>query len=393
MILEECYNQSIKLLLKNAGAFGLLASSLNKKSKEREYDYIFARDACISALGIIVSRNKDLLKIARKSLIALSKYQTKIGQIPYSVYPQKNKVIFYYLGCVDSTLWWLIALHFYKKYSGDKKLNKILNKKINLALSWLFHQDQNNCGLLEQGEASDWADLMPNNGIVLYTNALWHKVLDLYKFKKEKKLAYDGLNNMFLPFNARPEKSIYLQREKTRIKHLKNILDTTKKRPYYLNYISHQYGNDRCDVFGNLLAILFKISSKKQTDIIINFLLNKKINKPYPIIAIFPPIKKTDCDWRSYLLHKNLNLPNQYHNGGAWPFIGGFWIIALAMSGRKKMAVQELVSLAKTNKINNWQFNEWFNGKTGKPMGMPGQSWNAGSYLLAYHYIKGNFKL
>lgn len=89
----------------------------------------------------------------------------------------------------------------------------------------------------------------------------------------------------------------------------------------------------------------------------------------------------------------NLNFPYQYHNGGCWPYIGGFWVMALKNVKENKLAESELTKLAQTNKINNWQFNEWFHGKTGKPMGMAGQSWNAANFILAYHYLRGNFKL
>ena len=34
--------------------------------------------------------------------------------------------------------------------------------------------------LLQQNEASDWADIMPRSGFVLYTNALWHRVKRLF---------------------------------------------------------------------------------------------------------------------------------------------------------------------------------------------------------------------
>ena len=33
-----------------------------------------------------------------------------------------------------------------------------------------------------------------------------------------------------------------------------------------------------------------------------------------------------------------LNLPHYYHNGGIWPFIGGFYVAALVKAGRLKEA-------------------------------------------------------
>jgi glycogen debranching enzyme len=77
------------------------------------------------------------------------------------------------------------------------------------------------------------------------------------------------------------------------------------------------------------------------------------------------------------------NLPWQYHNGGVWPFVGGFWVCALAHSRQTALARAELRSLARANSVGGWAFNEWLHGRTSRPRGMPGQSWNAAMYLLA----------
>jgi glycogen debranching enzyme len=77
------------------------------------------------------------------------------------------------------------------------------------------------------------------------------------------------------------------------------------------------------------------------------------------------------------------NLVWQYHNGGIWPMVGGFWIAALVASGRKTQARAELVKLARACALKDWAFTEWLHGKTLAPRGMPGQSWNAAAYLMA----------
>ena len=38
--------------------------------------------------------------------------------------------------------------------------------------------------LLQQNEATDWADIMPRSGFVLYSNALWYLVKRLYALPK-----------------------------------------------------------------------------------------------------------------------------------------------------------------------------------------------------------------
>ena len=48
--------------------------------------------------------------------------------------------------------------------------------------------------------------------------------------------------------------------------------------------------------------------------------------------AIYPPVEPGDPDWRDY--YGTLNLPNHYHNGGIWPFLGGFYVAALVKMER-----------------------------------------------------------
>ena len=389
-IIDECYARSVDLLLKNSNKYGIMASTPNKKAIRAQYDNVFGRDASISSLGMIISGNKKLLSVAKRSILSLAKYQSKFGQISFSINPTQKENLFFYNGCIDSTLWWLITVDFYNKHSEDKDLYKKLQPKIKLALNWLFCQDQNNCGLLEQGEASDWADMMPSNGAVLYTNVLWVKVLDCYGFKNEKKLALDGLNTIFWPQLAKPKNSDYLKKEFYRLDIFKKIKKEIKVKDYYLNYISRYSGNERFDAHGNVLAILFGVADKNKSEKIINFIIKKRINKPLSLKVLFPIIKEKDKDWRDYMKFDNLDYPEQYHNGGIWPYVGSFWSMAIKKR-KKNYAWLELERVAKENKINDWEFNEWFHGKSGKAMGMKGQSWNAGTFILAYHYLKGDF--
>ncbi|MEA2088499.1 MAG: hypothetical protein U9O55_01490 [Patescibacteria group bacterium] len=61
-LIEQCYQKSIELLLKNSNEFGLMASFPNKKSKESLYTNIFGRDESISLLGIVIRLNNFMLK-------------------------------------------------------------------------------------------------------------------------------------------------------------------------------------------------------------------------------------------------------------------------------------------------------------------------------------------
>ncbi len=95
-IIDECYDKSVKLLKQNSNKYGLEAASRTAKAIDKRYDYIFGRDACICALGMVASQDRQLLKTAKQSLITLAKYQTKLGEIPYSCAPSHQKNLFYF---------------------------------------------------------------------------------------------------------------------------------------------------------------------------------------------------------------------------------------------------------------------------------------------------------
>src|SRR5207237_9402317 len=113
------------------------------------------------------------------------------------------------LGCVGSAVWWLIALRVLdrrEKSRADRRgqprgLLRRYSRKIQLALQWLLAQEHQRFFLLQQNEASDWADIMPRSGFVLYTNALWYFVKRLYGIARAEETR-DNFNGLFHPFSA-----------------------------------------------------------------------------------------------------------------------------------------------------------------------------------------------
>jgi len=52
------------------------------------------------------------------------------------------------------------------------------------------------------------------------------------------------------------------------------------------------------------------------------------------------------------------------------------------------IALQEMFRLANLCKLglnNEWEFNEWAHGRTGRPMGKAYQAWSAAQYILTCH--------
>ena len=111
--------------------------------------------------------------------------------------------------------------------------------------------------------------------------------------------------------------------------------------------------------------------------------------EPWPVRVTLHPMASTHALWRAYMGRHQQNLVHQYHNGGLWPFVGGFWVMALVRLGLREEAAAALERLAQANAHGDWRFTEWFHGKTLAPMGMPGQSWNAATFLLAQRALEG----
>jgi hypothetical protein len=165
---------------------------------------------------------------------------------------------------------------------------------------------------------------------------------------------------------------------------------TISSRPFYLPYVAFREYGDYCDTLGNLLAVLFGLADGHRTDHILRYLYQVGAGQPYPTKAIHPPIFPGNPDWREYYRSRNLNLPHQYHNGGIWPFIGGFHVAALVKVGWMREAENLLGDLAAANQLGvheEWEFNEWLHGETGHPMGYALQAWSASMYLYAHHAV------
>jgi len=380
-LLDTCRARAIELLRQNLSPGGILAASPGKRAELRGYTAIFGRDAAVCALGMAVSGDKLLERQAATGLCTLAEHQAPNGQIPKFVDLQRREADFWYLGCIDSTLWWLIALAFLdSRGASGGGVRRRYSKQIALAIQWLLAQEHQRFFLLQQNEASDWADIMPRSGFVLYTNALWYFV------KRQYGLAHApatlaNFNGLFHPFSAGIA-------EYRRARLLNDYaLRSARDRDLYLSFVNFSFCGEEGDVFGNVLAVLLGLTDARATRRTLDALTKSRVADPYPVRAVVRPIKRASILWRPYMARHRQNLSWQYHNGGIWPMVGGFWVLALMAAGRKQQAQAELVKLARACQLKNWAFTEWLHGKTLAPRGMPGQSWNAAAYLMAERVV------
>jgi glycogen debranching enzyme len=369
------------------------------------YPQVWARDSIVTGLGALASGEPDLVRTFRVSLETITAHRTDLGHIPLNVDPETGTVSGENAAGVDSNLWFVLGHAAHLRFSGDLEFLRTHWPAIQSAVLWLRYQDVNNCGLLEIPEAGDWMDLIDCRYNVLYDNVLWYAAL---RAAAELALAMDAAaearSYLELAEGVHVRLNLLLWAERgwdaaeyaAKMARLKELhlewymvyhnIGTISSRPFYLPYAAFREYGDYFDLLGNLLAILLGVADAGRTDQILRYLRQVGADRPFPVKAIYPPIFPGDKEWRDYYRSRNLNLPHHYHNGGTWPFIGGFYVATLVCCGRLSDARAQLHQLALANQQGlegEWEFNEWLHGQTGLPMGYPRQAWSAGMYLFA----------
>ena len=170
------------------------------------------------------------------------------------------------------------------------------------------------------------------------------------------------------------------------------------RKPYYALYSYKTYHSDRFDLLGNSVAILSGIASPSRARDLVTWVEAESdalrdrgdlaVDLPP---CLFPFIQPDHSDWRPR--YERYNKPGEYHNGGVWPFVCGFYVAACVAAGRPRVARRTLGALARLVKPwheneAEWGFNEWIKAQTGRPSGRDWQTWSAAMYLYAAECVR-----
>jgi glycogen debranching enzyme len=398
--IDEAKREALVVLRSCVAPHGFKASAF-----EGGYPQVWARDAAITMLGALVTGEEDLLAASLASLRTLRGTQTELGMIHLNVDTRTGEVTTENAGAVDANLWFILAHDALRQATGDLDFIREAWPALQRALTWLRYQDMNACGLLEVPEAGDWADLYSVRYNVLYDNALYVGALnamaamaaalgDMAGAGDHRLAAAEVARriNLLMWLDRAWEPKVFAEQ----LEELKGLrlewyllaqnTATLTEKPFYLPWVGFREFGHNFDAFGNTLAILLGIADGPKRARILQHAHASGADHPYPIKAFDPPIFPGDRDWRDYFRSRNLNLPFQYHNGGIWPFLGGFYVASLVHAGEQARAGAMLAALAEANhagKHGPWEFNEWIHGLSGRPMGHPQQAWSAAMFLYA----------
>lgn len=393
--LERAYDS----LRRNITPMGFSAAGLAENpltDEDSNYFAVWSRDGIKSGLWGLTLNDPDITVCFRRTLELMAAFQTESGQIPANVHIRSETPDYSGVGgiaSVDSVLWFVIGSCRYAAHTGDRDFLEEIYPKLTRCIRWLRAHDSNNCGLIEIPESSDWMDLFPRSYNVLYDEVLWYQACRDYSVVRA---AMGDDSGDYAQLAEVIRKKIVRQFWPTaqKLSEARESFSETQfalgNAQYLLAQISPFAFSWRCDVYANLLAALMDLLNEHQMEQLFQFLWGVGANSPYPVKCLYPPVFSGASDWKDYFVTNFLNLPDHYHNGGIWPFIGGLWVRFLAKIGRMELAHQELNALAEACRVGlygEWEFNEWLHGQTGRPMGKAHQAWTSASYIAAYHAL------
>lgn len=401
---EQGYEKALELVEQCAGEDGFFASP----TKKANYQRIWSRDGAIIGLAALMTGEAELIKSTRQTLETLADNQGPHGEIPSNVDTRSDRISYGGMaGRVDANLWFIIACGEYWQATGDDDfLDGILPaiEKVRYLLgAWEF----NNRGLLYVPETGDWADEYIHSGYVLFDQLLYLQALRTICAIHNKKHDSEDhdlqdkavrlkhlirANYWFLDSGKVPD-DVYHE-----ILYKKGRTAATRCAAHFWApfFSPHGYGY-RFDSFANVLVSLLNVADENQRKRVDRYIKEIILSDGHQLLPAFTPvIKPVDKDWDD--LHMTFsytfkNKPYEYHNGGLWPMITGFYVADLAQREKKEAAQEFLKKIHESNALEMegeaWGFPEYIHGKHHTAEGTRHLGWSAAGAIIGKKALEG----
>ncbi|MBM3133510.1 MAG: amylo-alpha-1,6-glucosidase, partial [Chloroflexi bacterium] len=280
------------------------------------------------------------------------------------------------LGSSDTTPLFILGTGLFRKATGE---TDFLEEAVKKAMTWMDYQSPTDNVIVGQLPTSDWRDEQWVLGYGLYVNTIVHSYLRLFG-QHEKAARLEGEMDKFTIIGGVKHRHVH---EGLALRH----------KPYYATWSYKVLGDERFDLLGNSLAIFSGIASPSRARKMVSWIENESqalrdrghlaLDLP-PVLLPF--IRPQDPDWR--VRYEQFNRPGEYHNGGIWPCVCGFYVAAVVAAGKFRLAEEKLAALTelvRRARVANveYGFNEWFRAQDGTPRGEDWQTWSAAMYLYA----------
>ncbi len=418
MPLDEAYQRALQLLHACKSPNGFVASP----NEHHNYRRIWARDGAIIALAALLTDEPALHEAARNTFVTLARYQGPHGEIPSNVDPVAGRVSYGgTAGRVDANLWFVIGCGEYWRATGDEEfLNRMISaiEKVRFLLgAW----ELNNRGLLYIPLTGDWADEYLHNGYVLYDQLLYlqaqrtlakihesvHGSVDHALMERISRLRHLIRGNYWF---AEDEESPLPEDVYHEVLYRKGLQAAAhcRNRHWMASFSPSGYSY-RFDAFANVLASLLGVADKAQRQRVDEYIADdiaqdidrdRHGRKAALLPAFHPVIRPIDDDWEDLQMmfsYSFKNAPYEYHNGGLWPMLTGFYVCDLARRGLQQDAQRFLDGINQANALpmdgQPWGFAEYIHGRDLTPGGTRHQGWSAAAAIIGQHALQGQIPL
>jgi len=400
----EGHERALGVLRACATEHGFLASP----AKRHNYRRIWARDGCIMSLAALLSGSDDLVDAARQTLATLAAHQGPHGEIPSNVDPLADRVSYGgTTGRVDAGLWFTIACVEVWRRSGDDAFLEGVLRPLERLRALLGAWEFNARGLLYVPPTGDWADEYVQSGYVLYDQLLYlqaqrdmaavhaalHGGADHALEERIARLTHLLRANYWfdegqeeLPADIYHE--VLYRRGREAAKHCRGT--------YWMPFFSPLGYGTRFDGMANGLASLLGVADEEQARAV-DAHVDDLLREDAMLLPAFDPvITPRDEYWDELQMsfsYSFKNQPHEYHNGGLWPVVTGFYAASLARRGRLERARELRDAIHRANQRGRdgeaWSFSEYLHGRTHEPGGTAPMGWSAAAAVIADAYVDG----
>lgn len=384
------YEKALQLLHEVSTPNGFLASAENTSNYKR----VWARDGVICGLSALASGDEKLIETFKKTLETLAKHQHKIGTIPSNVLHLDGKTEVSYgglAGRVDAVTWFVVGICQYAFYKDDMAFVAKYNHEIEKCFALLDTWEFNNKHLLYVPLSGNWADEYITDGYVLYDQLLRIWALRSYNYFAKSNVVATKIeaitDQVVMNFTPNQKGEKYHERAYNELNFQDFMPCSFSPSGYKTSF----------DAFANSLVLLLNIGSEEFQNKIMKYSNSLTSETKLGLLpAFWPPIFETDEYWN--LLKNNCkyefrNFPFEFHNGGSWSMVNGFYGLALTSKGENEDAALLLDKINKANATNDFSFYENFNTSTQEPNGVAYCAWSAAASVLVHQSIHSNFKL
>ena len=279
-----------------------------------------------------------------------------------------------------------------------------LEKILFLLGCWEF----NNRGLLYVPQTGDWTDEYVQHGYVLYDQLLyWRALSDMGEFYRamhgnEDQLLFEKAGRLRDLIGANywfAECTIDDPHAYHPVLHRKGCELADEHNRHWMSFFTPSGYGYRFDTLANVLVSLFGIASDHQREQVDRFIANNVVAADAGLLPAFHPIiQPDDALWNELQVSFSFtfkNKPYEFHNGGLWPFVTGFYVVDLAQRGKADLARKYLAGIDAANALDQaggeWGFPEYLHGKTFAPGGTHQQGWSAAAAVMGHHALQGSY--